>query len=58
MPNLWYVYYPGLWLVGLIRTTENLSQNSRRPDRDSNRARPEHKSEGLPLEPTCLGRTK
>lgn len=36
-----------------METHENLSKDTRRPGRDSNRIPPENKSEPLPFEPTC-----
>lgn len=37
-------YYPEICLAGLKKTTQNLTQDSRYPGRDSNRAPLEYKS--------------
>jgi hypothetical protein len=50
-------YYLGIRLEELRKTTGNISQESRCPGRDSNQVPPEHKSDALPLEPTCTAKT-
>jgi hypothetical protein len=42
----------GIFLERLRKGMKNLSQNSRRADRDSNRSPPEYISKALPLELT------
>jgi hypothetical protein len=38
------LYYPGIFLEGLRKTTKNLSQSSRSPDRDINPEPPEYEA--------------
>jgi hypothetical protein len=42
-------HYPGIYLKGVRKTTEKLSQDSRCPGRDSNLTHPEKESGALPL---------
>jgi hypothetical protein len=48
-------YDLGMCLEGLRKTTKTLNQYSRCPDRDSNPAPPENKSEVLQLEAIFFG---
>jgi hypothetical protein len=45
------VYYLGICLEEIRKTTEILTQGSRCPGQDTNRAPCEYKSEAAPLEP-------
>jgi hypothetical protein len=45
-------YYPGIFLKGLKKKNENLSECSLCSDRDSNRVPPEYESGALPLQET------
>ena len=44
----------GISLEALRKTTKIVSQDSRCPGQNSNRAPTEHKSEAPPLQPSCL----
>jgi hypothetical protein len=46
------LYYPGIWLEDLKKTTENLSRYSPCPGRDSNHEHPGFKTETLQFQPT------
>jgi hypothetical protein len=43
------MYYPDIFLEGLKRTTDSVSQDIRRPDPDSNRASPESEPRAVSL---------
>jgi hypothetical protein len=46
-------YYPGIHLEGLKKTTKNLRTFSVPPETETRKS-PKHKTELLPLEPTCV----
>lgn len=43
-------YYTNIYLEGLRKSTKDISQDVRCPNRDMNRSSPEYKSEVLPTE--------
>jgi hypothetical protein len=51
-------YYSSIFLEGLEKTTTELSQESRCPDRDSNQAPPELKSRMLPINKLRMKRVR
>jgi hypothetical protein len=47
------MYYPGICLEGLMRTTKNLSQDRRTSGRDLNSGPPEYEAAVLSTQPRC-----